>query len=392
MSTPPSAGVLLAGASPACAAVCAPAESGTPYSNHGVRSCQTGDTPDNSSGESSRLGIWDYVTITCSRAALVSRSFAGFTEDENGELIVIPGEVERRCHGADEDHATGKVLAPAIVDWLLPGHALTPHFFEPKGWQGYKQSAQLYAPGIATPVGVVAREGNGDTVCISISGSGMFAVDLPRARLALEHYGARITRIDAAFDDLEGQRIDIDALRRCASFGLFDSRGKPASRSFIDDLGSGTGCSLYVGRKGDKQLNVYEKGKQKGDPNSPWVRAEVRLWAKNRVLPLSMLDSPLGAILGAYPRLRAWLPDAAPSRARSVRRMVEADAGQMHRWLKSAAGKSIGMMRDAAAKAGISDGQLLDLVSRKGMPDRFGGVPDVVAIHRTAKYLEEAMP
>lgn len=375
--TPPHGGVLSAGGSPA--ASCRPSsdEVGTPYSNHGVRPLQTLDTPSIAGREISRLGIWDYVTLTCPRGALRSR-------DEFG----IVGAV---CHGADEDHATAKVLGPEILDWLLPGHALTAHFFEPKGWQGYKQSAQVYAPGVATPVGVIAREGNSDTVCVSISGAGMFALDLPRARLALEHYGARITRIDAAFDDLDGDRLDIEELRRCAAFGLFDSRGKPASRSFVDDLGSGSGRSLYVGRKGDKQLNVYEKGKQKGDPDSRWVRAEVRLWAKNRYLPLSMLDSPVGAIVGAYPRLATWLPDAAPSRAKSMRRTVEADAGHMHKWLKSAAGKSIGFMRQAAREAGLTDAQVLDLVSRDGMPDRFAGIPDKVAIHRTSKFLKEAV-
>lgn len=378
-ATPPPAGVFCIGTG----------EAGTPSSNHGVKKFGPPESRRMARGEGS--GLWDYLTITCPRSALVSRADAG-TVVVDGESLVMPGQVEAYCHGADEDHSTARVLGPEIVDWLLPGHALTPTFFEPKGWQGYKQSAQLYAPGIATPVGLVAREGNHDTVCVSITGSGMFAIDLRRARLALEHYGARITRIDAAFDDLDGSRLDMEALRACARNGLFNASSKPSSLQYVDDLGTGSGCSLYVGRKGDKQLNVYEKGKQQGDKNSRWTRLEVRLWAKNRHLPLSMIDSPIGAILGAYPRLRAWLPDGSPTRAKTMRRQVEANAGAMTTWLQSAAGKSIGLMRDAARKAGATDTELLDFLSRDGMPARFDGVSDEVAVYRTAEFLQGAIP
>lgn len=364
-ATPPPAGVFSL----------APGEAGTPSSNHGVKISTLAESRQKARGEGS--GLWDYVTLTCSRASLISKN-----ED---------GVVEARCHGADEDHSTARVLGPEILDWLLPGHALTPTFFEPKGWQGYKQSAQLYAPGIATPVGLVAREGNHDTVCVSISGSGMFAVDLRRARLALEHYGARITRIDAAYDDLQGEFLDMECLRECARHGMFNASSKASSLQYVDDLGTGSGCSLYVGRKGDKQLNVYEKGKQQGDKLSPWKRLEVRLWAKNRYLPLDMIESPLGAILGAYPRLRQWLPDGTPSRARTMRQQVEANAQCMSQWIQTAAGKSIGMVRDAGRQAGATDTEILDFISRDGMPARFGGVPQEVAIYRTAEYLQGAI-
>ncbi|WP_162782046.1 replication initiation factor domain-containing protein [Arenimonas caeni] len=363
--TPPPAGVLAVPAG----------EAGTPSSNHGVKSHDR-DEPRSRSGGEAR-GLWDYATLTVPRGALRSK-------DEFGEVV-------KRAHGADEDHETAKVLPSDILDWLLPGHALKADIFETKGWQGYKQSARIFAPGLADPVGIMARDGNADTICVSITGSGMFAVDLRRARLALEHYGARITRIDAAFDDLDGEFVALDLLRYDAVCGMFDGGNRPSSRSFVDDLGTGAGSALYVGRKGDKQLNAYEKGKQQGDRFSPWVRVEVRLWSKNRLLPLEMLDSPLGAILGAYPHLRQYLPEASPTRARTMRRQVEARAEDMTDWLRSAAGKSLGALRAAAKQAGATDSEVLDLLTRDGMPSRFVGIPEEVAIYRTAEFLQGAI-
>lgn len=394
MATPPAGGgasVIVAPAS----AVSAPlaglsaveaGEAGTSSSNHGVKS-QVAENPSNARGEAS--GVWDYITLTVSRAALVSRADAGSVVIDR-EVVVIPGAVERHCHGADEEHETAKVLPSDILDWLLPGHDLKPDAFEVKGWQGYKQSARIYAPGLAVPVGIIARDGNADTVCVSITGAGMFAVNLRQARLALEHYGARITRLDAAFDDLCGDLPDVRFWRDEAVSGAFDGRGSlRPSRSFVDDLGSGAGSALYVGKKGDKQLNIYEKGKQNGDPLSPHLRFEGRWWAKNRVLPYQLIErGPLAALVGMYPALGVYLPEVAPSRARTMRQVVEAKADAMVEWLASAAGKSVGLLRDAARKAGATDSEVLDLITREGMPARFGGVPDVVAQHRTAEYLE----
>lgn len=360
--TPPPAGVLPLPAQPAL----------SPSSNHGVKISEVAGTPVHARGEGS--GIWDYLTLSVSAATLCSR-------DKDYRRV-------KNCQGADDDSG---LVPPAILDWLLPGHSLSVDAFERRGWQGYRQRADVYAPGMATPVGLIAKEGNADTICVSITGSGMFAVNLARARLALEHYGARITRIDAAFDDLEGDFLALDLLRYDAVTGAFDASSRPSTRTYVDDLGTGKGSALYVGVKGDKQLNVYEKGKQQGDQYSPHLRCEVRLWAKNRHLGLDMLASPLGVIVGAYPRLAAYLPHAAPSRAKTMRRQVEARADSMCDWLQSAAGKSIGLLREAGRQAGATDGEILDLISRDGMPARFGGVPDVIAQYRTAEYLQGAI-
>ena len=70
-------------------------------------------------------------------------------------------------------------------------------------------------------------------------------------------------------------------------------------------VGSGDGKTLYIGSAtSEKQLRVYEKGRELGDPTSPWVRYEAQFKDSNRKeLPLDMLRDPAGYLVGAYPVL-----------------------------------------------------------------------------------------
>lgn len=115
---------------------------------------------------------------------------------------------------------------------------------------------------------------------------------------------ARLTRVDLAADDLLGQYPIQWALDRYNE-GAFDKRGQRPKGRFIDDMGNDTGKTLYVGvRSSENQLRVYEKGKEQGDPNSPWVRYEGEFHASNRrELPLEMLTDGAPYLVGAYPVL-----------------------------------------------------------------------------------------
>jgi DNA relaxase NicK len=46
-------------------------------------------------------------------------------------------------------------------------------------------------------------------------------------------------------------------------------------------------------RKNGKLLRVYEKGKQLGDESSPWVRWELELHNRDRVIPWEVLLEPV---------------------------------------------------------------------------------------------------
>ena len=117
-------------------------------------------------------------------------------------------------------------------------------------------------------------------------------------------FDARITRIDIAADDFTGQYPVSWAVEQYNA-GQFDKRGQRPKARLIDDMGNRTGCTFYVGsRKSEQQLRVYEKGKQLGDADSPWVRYEVEFHNSNRrELPLEMLIDPAPYVVGAYPVL-----------------------------------------------------------------------------------------
>ena len=84
--------------------------------------------------------------------------------------------------------------------------------------------------------------------------------------------------------------------------GEFAANGRPPRSKLIDDLGSGEGKTLYVGnRKNGKLCRVYEKGRQLGNPSSPWVRVEVEFRNKSRVIPWDTLINPGHYLAGAYP-------------------------------------------------------------------------------------------
>lgn len=83
--------------------------------------------------------------------------------------------------------------------------------------------------------------------------------------------------------------------------GQFNSHGRPPKALFVDDLDSGAGKTLYVGqRKNGKMARIYEKGKQLGQPDSPWCRAEVEYRSKDRKLNWDSLVNPEQYLAGSY--------------------------------------------------------------------------------------------
>lgn len=124
-------------------------------------------------------------------------------------------------------------------------------------------------------------------------------------RAKLERCGTMLTRVDTAFDDFDGHRSL--ALAQCMyEVGEFDysfggKRHRPQAKGF-DDWGSGKGSTFYVGNSSsEKQLRVYEKGKQLGDLDSPWVRWELQMRSSTRKrITLDVLSDPMGFMRGAF--------------------------------------------------------------------------------------------
>ncbi|WP_089138192.1 replication initiation factor domain-containing protein [Vibrio rumoiensis] len=195
------------------------------------------------------------------------------------------------------------------------------------GYSGYRYSAKLMCNG--TQAGLVAWGAENFGFYVSFSGTGCAAIHMDVLHKCLKQMpDAKLTRVDLAFDDLEGL-TSVPMLREQYEDGMFITRGAPPSYCYIES-GSlvrredakkyGTkptdGRTLYVGnRQNGKLFRGYEKGKQLKSIEYPdWVRHEVQLGNKSRVIPLDILINPDPYFAGAYPALSLLIKDIEPKR------------------------------------------------------------------------------
>lgn len=182
----------------------------------------------------------------------------------------------------------------------------------------YQYSATLYADGVNA--GIIAWGGKNLGCYVSFMGTGCDALDIPRLYKEIQNIPEiKITRIDLAHDDYAGTR-SINVARKLAKKGGFNSGGRPASYMYIESghlnrkvqkelkkefrFIPDKGRSLYVGcRDSGKLLRVYEKGIQMNNPKDKWVRWELEIHSKQRVIPLDTMIKPSEYLAGAYPAL-----------------------------------------------------------------------------------------
>jgi phage replication initiation protein len=288
--------------------------------------------------------------------------------------------------------AEGNTGATAFVDWLGFSVVLPPGqhvgwledvvetvFCVPrcgwsatgKGWYGYKHRINL------GPFGLLAFGGKAQrgTYHVELNGHACRAIeDWNAARLWGETYAASITRLDFAHDDLAGCTVSIAKALSWLADELFTTSGRPPRAELWDDLGSGRGKTLYVGSRGaGKLLRVYEKGKQLGDPLSPWVRAEVELRNKGRIVPWRAVSAAASYFAGAYPVL--GFLNTEQIRLRTIQRGGQISYEAMVDTVRRQGGKALGVM--CQVHQGDSAGVLARVV-REGLPKRLQGFGDVI--------------
>lgn len=258
-----------------------------------------------------------------------------------------------------------------MFDWIFgTGAKIVMGAILDRTWQFHPQSATLIdeTGEVAGKVGF-AESGK---ICISVSGHGTRHVtNWRRAEEQLGLLDAYITRLDIAVDDLTGETFRPEIFRDAWHAGEFTSNGRPPEAQFISDEGSGKGCTLYIGQKGHKQLCIYEKGKQLGDPDSQYTRCELRLYAQKTILPLSALSNLREHFAGAYPLLAQYIVGEA-TKLLAKEAMVNASAVAMVRTLRQQAGTALRLCIDAMPDAALEF--LLEHVARPGIPGRFKGV------------------
>jgi len=151
----------------------------------------------------------------------------------------------------------------------------------------------------------------------------------------------KLTRLDLALDT---ESVTIEQATRAYFAGEFNGRGRRPTAKLVDDLGNGTGRTLYVGRRGnDKFLRVYEKGRQLGAVGSPWVRVEVELLAKTVELPLGAIVDGEAFFAGSYKWLDG-LVGAAAARPERVKRASEVVLGRALEVARQQVGGLVGFL------------------------------------------------
>ncbi|MCA7024790.1 MULTISPECIES: replication initiation factor domain-containing protein [Stenotrophomonas] len=254
----------------------------------------------------------------------------------------------------------------------------------------YEYSATLIdeTSSVCGKIGLTAK----GEYCISLTGQGCQHVPNWRyVERVAQDLDAHLTRLDIAIDDLTGETFDIHRFHDLYLNGEFTMNGRPPEGRWVDDMGSDKGCSLYIGQKGHKQLNVYEKGKQLGDPESGHTRCELRLYAKRLDLPLDALSNPGKYFGAAYPMLAEFVIGEC-ERIDLKRQMVNASAKAMLRFLYNQAGTALQLVLESL---GEENGVALikQYIARQGRPGRYKSfVGDLHGFVRTqlSEYVDAA--
>lgn len=265
------------------------------------------------------------------------------------------------------------------VSWLLPQlfevFNLPPvqcHSKNDKGWNGYDIRVNI---GETSQYGLIAFGGEAQRGTVHVELSAMacaHVADWESTKQWGESIGARITRVDLAHDDHQGAAVSIATARAWYEAGEFTTNGRPPKAKLIDDMESGEGKTFYVGKRANgKLLRIYEKGKQLGDPSSPWVRAELELRGKSRVIPWDVLTSPATYLAAGYPCL-AYL-SAVQNKIRTISKAVQITLDSMLHYLRTAGGKSINVLMQA--NGGDAFG-LINAIKRDGIPRRLVNYAD----------------
>lgn len=233
-----------------------------------------------------------------------------------------------------------------------------------KGWFGYQHQHT-----IDDDCGLVAFGGEAqkNTLHIELTGKGCAVIpSWAELRSWCEQTGAKVTRVDLAHDDHSGQTANIGICRQWLTNGLFSMGKRPPKTRLVDDLGTGDGCTLYVGNRGNGKLfRGYEKGKQLGDMASPWFRLEVELRAKDRTIPLDVLTNPTPYLAGTFPAL-AFLSEI-QNKIKTVKKAAETSIGKAIDNARNTVGKLVHVL---ASTLGWEPQRIVTTLQREGVPSR----------------------
>lgn len=254
--------------------------------------------------------------------------FSHFVSDGKGRLIEIPlrrgrddgafiDQITFTIHEDSLPKVTGKGLVSDteyIVQYSellqeILGFGITQKL-PFKGKFFYKSCYQLGPDNVE--YGKVHYGGQRDTILVELNGTGCMAA-LPGWENRLYEFlnqciRPKITRVDVAHDFFNGEYTPDQAMldHDNGHYDVHNMRPKSECRGTAWRNEDGSGKTFYIGKRGNSKFTrVYEKGRQFGDVDSPWVRFETEFRAGDIEIPLDMLLYSGSYLGGAYPICKA---------------------------------------------------------------------------------------
>lgn len=268
------------------------------------------------------------------------------------------------------------------LDWLFPQLVAVFGIAEMKQkpgrkFNGYQNTFELIGRD-SSSLGLlgIGGESQRGTIHVSLNGVGCAHVpDWSNAAEWGESLVGKITRLDLAHDDFEGKAISIEKSVEWFREGGFNSGGRTPKQDQAGDWltpGSPAGRTLYIGERGNgKFCRVYEKGKQLGDPLSPWTRFEVELKSRDRVVPWDALADPTPYLAATYPCV-AFLSEE-QKKIRTITKAVTVTYKSAVSNARQMVGKLVNVMMQF--HGGDAFGVVNDL-KREGIPGRLENYAD----------------
>lgn len=243
-----------------------------------------------------------------------------------------------------------------------------------KGMHFYKYSYELQ-----DNLGLVLFGHSSKRISVQINGTGC---SLARKGWQTQLYkflkedvvSPKLNRVDLAFDDLDGDYLNLDLVNEWDDKDLFWCSGVHPE---INHLGNwkrinGKGRTITIGnRTSGKFGRFYERGKKEGDSLSLWVRAEIEFKSTDRHIPLEILLAPSQYFKGAYPALEILASIVGdyctPEKTEIVKKQSKINVQKAIEITKHQFGKYIRQFRKF-----IDDTVLLDMISSNedDMPKR----------------------
>ena len=384
------------GAAARLAAASAAGHASTPINNMGGRLADDSATLEEASEGTERFNYDRVVHLMTKKGPVELTLKAGW----GGDLAHVDA-VSFTFHESTMDmHAKGKTLlapedfavAASLVLSKIFGFGVTSK--RDKGLNYYKDTWLL-----GDGYGFVSHGGQRETMLVQITGTGCACASTgweKRLHDFLQGGSVRgkITRIDLAFDDLEGA-YTVDKAFEDVKAGLYTVGGRrtPSIEQRGDWLNpDGSGRTLYVGKRANgKFCRIYEKGKEQGDENSPWVRCEVELKAIDRVIPYDVLLDAGRYFAGCYPAFQRFKGLKAPCRIETYTKTLAAAYEHLEHHARLQVGRLVNFMKSVR---GMSADDIVKTLSRKD-----GSLPERIKLEKVhsdfidvRKYWHENLP